>query len=78
MRQSYLEYESQVVRVLLSVPGWLGAGHLDDGTAHTPDVTAAPVLLPPQHLPKETQQHGVTDVGVETSLKSLSALRSLN
>ncbi len=47
---SHLENECQVVGVLLCIPGWLRTGHLDNSTAHTPDVTAATILLPSQHL----------------------------
>lgn len=46
----YLEYECQVVGVFLCVPRWLGTGHLDDGTAHAPHITATAILLPPEHL----------------------------
>lgn len=46
----HLEYECQVVGVFLCVPRRLGTGHLDDGTAHTPHVTAPAILLPSQHL----------------------------
>lgn len=45
-----LEDESEVVGVLLRVPRRFSAGHLYYAAANAPDVTASPVLLPPQHL----------------------------
>lgn len=74
----HLKNERQVVGVFLRIPGRLRTGHLDNSTAHTPDITAATVLLPSQHLQSHKWHQFITTIPHMTLETSVETQRPFN
>ena len=46
----HLVHELELIGDKVCSPGWLGGGHLNHTTTHTPHVTRASIVLPAQHF----------------------------